>query len=68
MAGQESLVRAGPEYDEYREHVFRRELESYLFALVGEINQISSGNNTGISLYSKREQHVSPPVGIVSIV
>jgi hypothetical protein len=56
------LTQAGSEYDQSKEALIRRELES-IFLLIGEkIDAITNGSDTNGSLYSKREHLLSPPV------
>lgn len=62
-----SLKDAPKEYDQERERIFRRELETYLLQLSQEVNSISFGNNTASSLYSKRESLLIPAVGVKTI-
>ena len=66
MGKPKALVEAGEDYDQVREHLFRRELETILYAFAALIDAISDGTSTNNSLYSKREHLLSPPVRVVT--
>lgn len=64
MSNDITLTQAGAEYDESREHQFRRELETILLLIAGSLEQIANGTNPSNSLYLKRSGY-RPPVGAV---
>lgn len=64
MARLRSIERAKPEYSQEDENRFRREVENHLFRIISELQLISSGAHTQVSLYSKREALRTAPFGV----
>lgn len=66
MGHTPSFVQAEENYSMDREHLFRRELETFLLVAVAVSDAIASGTNVQSSLSSKRGSYLLP-VGKTSI-
>ncbi len=58
---------ADPDYDQRREHLFRRQLEAEFSKIWALLDGVASGTDTIASLQAKVGLHVGLPVGVVQI-
>ena len=67
MAESKPLPTPSENYNKKDQDILINSLEDFLYQLSNEIDSVSFGKNTSISLYSKRELMILPKLGIESI-
>ena len=67
MAESKPLPTPSEDYNKKDQDILINSLEDFLYNLSNEIDSVSFGKNTSISLYSKRELMILPKLGIESI-
>ena len=67
MAESKPLPTPSEDYNKKDQDILINSLEDFLYQLSNEIDSVSFGKNTSISLYSKRELMILPKLGIESI-